>query len=531
MSDIEKLSGELTPEAEQLRALGYEQQFDRKMGLWSNFALGFLYLSPLVGVFSLFAPGVSTGGPVSIYWMLIVGAGQFLVTLVFGEVVSQYPLAGGLYQWGRRLWNGRYAWILSWIYVFAVIVAITTTALFSPNFVVALFSDAQSLDSGAGPLAQALIAVGMIVVCLLLNVGGTKALSQIAKVGLVAELSGVILVGLYLLLFNRHQPFSVFFDTLGAGADGEGYVWAFLGSSIVGLVLCYGFEACGEVAEEVPNPGRRIPLAMQLTVVVGSISAFFSFAGYLLAAPDLPAIVSGDIGNPIPAILFSSLGVIGTKIFLVVALISFIACVMGQQAAASRLVYSFARDNMFPGSQRFAKMSQKRRVPLNALVAVNVLPIFIIVFVYFQPDSLLRIAAFQVLAVYCAFQMVVFASLRMRLKGWRPAGQFALGRAGTPITIGALIYGVLAMVLLAMPTGDGPFYDQWIALIGFAVVAGVGLVYLFTRNPDRNKTGPEGDAIEVAERMRETAAASRPGGDAGSRGRRSGGRAKEGSQL
>lgn len=507
MSTSEKLSGGLTPEAEQLKALGYEQRFDRKMGLWSNFALGFVYLSPLVGVFSLFAPGLVAGGPPSIFWILIVGAGQFLVALVFGEVVSQYPLAGGLYQWGRRLWNGRYAWILSWIYVFAVIIGITTTALFSSDFVVALFADPASLSTGASPLAKVLIAGGLILVCTLFNARGTKTLSRIAKIGLVAELSGVIVVGLYLLLFNRRQPFSVFFDTLGAGTNGQGYVWAFFGASIVGLVLCYGFEACGEVAEEVPNPGRRIPFSMQLTVVVGSLSAFFSFAGYLLAAPDLPAIVSGEISNPIPAILLSSLGLVGTKVFLVAALISFIAGVMGQQAAASRLVYSFARDSMFPGSRHFAKMSRKRHVPLNALIVINVLPVFIIIFVYFRPDSLVRIAAFQVLAVYCAFQMVVLASLRMRLKGWRPAGQFALGKAGMVITIGALTYGVFAMVLLAMPTGDGPFYDRWIALIGFAVIAGVGLVYLFTRNPDRNKTGPEGDAIEVAERMRSAALA------------------------
>lgn len=496
-------------ETEQLKALGYEQQFDRKMGFWPNFALGFLYLSPLVGVFSMFAPGVSTGGPLSIYWLLIVGAGQFLVTLVFGEIVAQYPLAGGLYQWGRRLWNGRYAWVLSWIYLFAVIIALTTAALFSPNFVIALFADTDSLSTPASPLAQALISGGMILVCLLLNLGGTKTISQIAKVGLVAELGGVILVGLYLLLFNRHQPFSVLFDTLGAGSGGGGYVWAFLGSAIVGLITCYGFEACGEVAEEVPNPGRRIPFAMQMTVAVGSISAFFSFAGYLLAAPDLPAIVSGELGNPIPAILLSSLGVVGTKIFLCVALLSFIACVMGQQAAASRLVYSFARDRMFPGSHRFNKLSKRRHVPRNALIAVNVIPIFLIIYVYFQPDALVRVASIQVLAVYCAFQMVVLASLRMRLKGWRPAGQFLLGKAGLPVTIAALTYGVAAMVLLAMPTGDGPFYDRWIALIGFAVVVAVGLTYLLTRKPDRNAIGPEGDAIEVADRMRAAAAAQR----------------------
>ncbi|MCQ8193930.1 amino acid permease [Streptomyces rugosispiralis] len=73
----------------------------------------------------LFAVGLSTGGGPSIFWIAIVGLGQFLVALVFGEVVSQFPLAGGLYQWVRRLWNGRYAWFTAWTYICCITIGIT----------------------------------------------------------------------------------------------------------------------------------------------------------------------------------------------------------------------------------------------------------------------------------------------------------------------------------------------------------------------------------------------------------------------
>ena len=47
-----------------LAALGYSgTDFHRSMSLWSNMALGFTYLSPLVGVYSLFAYSLSLGGP------------------------------------------------------------------------------------------------------------------------------------------------------------------------------------------------------------------------------------------------------------------------------------------------------------------------------------------------------------------------------------------------------------------------------------------------------------------------------------
>lgn len=495
-------------DAELLAVLGYEQKFDRKVSLWGNFALGFVYLSPLVGVVSLFAVGLATAGGPSIFWIGIVGVGQFLVALVFGEVVSQFPLAGGLYQWVRRLWNGRYAWFNAWIYICTITIGITSTALFSSDFLASLFAgtaDAPSISST--PTQRLWIAIGMTVVCLICNCFGTRTLALISKIGLAAELIGIVVVGLYLLIFERHNSVSIFFQTSSSNHDN--YFMAFIAASLVGLFLFYGFEACGEIAEEVPNPSRSIPRAMQLTVAVGGVAALLAFVGYALAAPDLGSILSGKDTNPIPSILQSSLGIVGTKAVLTVIITSFIAGVMSQQAAASRIVFSFARDDMFPGSRVFSKISRKHRVPMNALLAVNVAPVLIYVFVYYSPDSLTKIVAFQVLAGYAAFMMVVLAALRMRLKGWRPAGAWTLGRWGLLVNVAALAYGVLGMILLAWPTGGAgtSFVDQWIALVGFLVVSAVGLVYLLTAKPERKSTAPEGDAMEVAERLRNRAAA------------------------
>ena len=105
-----------------------------------------------------------------------------------------------------------------------------------------------------------------------------------------------------------------------------------------------------------------------MTILVGAVSALFSFGGYVLAAPDLEAIVAGEIADPIPAILESSLGVAGAKVFLVVAILAFISCVLSLQAAASRLLYSFARDGMLPGHAWLSKVSERSKVPSNALI-------------------------------------------------------------------------------------------------------------------------------------------------------------------
>jgi amino acid transporter len=490
----------------QLAALGYSGQFERSMGLWANMALGFTYLSPLVGVYSLFAYSLSIGGPPAIWWIVIVGVGQLLVSLVFGEVVSQYPLAGGIYPWTRRLWNRRYAWIVSWVYIWAIIVTVTSVAEFGGGFVAALFS------IEATPGVALATAVGLLLIAFAVNYSGTRNLARIAKIGLAAELIGVIVLGLYLLLFQREQPFSVFFDTMGVG-DGSGYLGPFLAASLSGLFLFYGFEACGDVAEEVADPTRRIPRAMILTILVGGVSGLLSYAGYVLAAPNLPAIVAGEDADPIPSILESTLGTAGSKVFLVVTVTAFISCVLSLQAAGSRLLYAFARDRMLPASGWLAHVSSRHAVPTNALLVVCVVPALICVFVFWQPDSLPRVTAFAVLGIYIAFQAVVLAALRQRLKGWRPAGLWNLAGAGMVVNVLALAYGIFAIVLLVKPApGTVTFLDRWVVAIGLAIVAGTGLLYLVIARPDRHSAGiPEGDAREVAAQLRQIRRDAPPG--------------------
>ena len=62
-SDASPTSPPTAAEEAHLVALGYSgKDFHRSMSLWANLALGFTYLSPLVGVYSLFAYSLTLGG-------------------------------------------------------------------------------------------------------------------------------------------------------------------------------------------------------------------------------------------------------------------------------------------------------------------------------------------------------------------------------------------------------------------------------------------------------------------------------------
>ena len=115
--------------------------------------------------------------------------------------------------------------------------------------------------------------------------------------GFICELVGAIVVGGYLLLFARHQPLKVLLDTT-LRAHPRQLLPAFLASSLAAMFCYYGFEACGDVAEETPDASRMIPKAMRMTIYVGGAAATWVCLAFVLSIPDIGAVISGQDTDP-----------------------------------------------------------------------------------------------------------------------------------------------------------------------------------------------------------------------------------------
>lgn len=483
-------SGVIDSDAEQLARLGYKSEFRREMTLWENFALGFTYLSPVVGIYSLFSSSLAVGGPPMIWALLVAGVGQFLVALVFGEIVSQYPLAGGVYPWARRLWGRKWAWMTGWIYIMALFATIGGVTYGAAPYTAILAGFEPSTEN------TVLFALLVILVATIINMMGTKVLARAAMIGFIAEILGAVFVGGYLLIFERHHGIGVIFDTFGANTDGS-YLGAFLAASLIGVYQYYGFEACGDVAEEVPNPGRRIPKAMRRTIYIGGVAATFVCLALLLSVVDYREVIEGRVqGDVVPILLKNAFGGVGSWLVIGVVLISFLSCAMSLQAAASRMVYAYARDHMIFGSGIFSRFSNTRHVPPYALILAGIVPGIVVLSALVSTDALVKIISFAAVGIYIAFQMVVLAALRARLKGWQPSGEFTLGGWGLLVNVLALAYGVAAIVNIAWPrTPDAAWYDNYIVLLSMAIVLGVGFFYMLTHRPYCRSSAAHGDAI------------------------------------
>lgn len=350
------------------------------------------------------------------------------------------------------------------------------------------------LGFASTPVLAGWIAIALVAISTLINFAGTKVLARVAMFGFICEILGAIAVGSFLLLFHRHQPITVVFDSYGAAKDGH-YAPAFLAAAITGLFTCYGFEACGDVAEETPNPGVAIPKAMKSTIYIGMSASVFVCLALILSLPDIYAVMQGRSPNPIEDALLAAFGPMGAKLVVVVVLISFLSCILSLQAAASRMVHAYARDDMVVASGWLRRVSSRHRVPINALALSGIIASAILILGMFFADTIATIVSFAVVGIYAGFQMVVIGALVARTRGWRPRGRFQLGRWAWPVNIAGLVWGMGAIVAMLRPAEAQPWwYMTWAMALTFAAVVVSGLVYMFVVRPHERSNSPAGDA-------------------------------------
>jgi amino acid transporter len=473
-SDVETMGG---ADERQLAALGYRQQLSRSLGLLSNFAVGFTYLSPIVGVYTLFAFGLATAGPAYIWTYPIVLIGQFLVVFTFAEVASQFPIAGGIFQWSKRLVGPRYAFMSGWLYTMALLITVAAVAYGANTYAAPLFGWENNETSTIA------VAVAVIVLGGVLNMLGIRRLAILARLGVVVEIAGTVGLAVWLLLTDRQQDVGVIFQSGGAG--GGDYVGAFLAAALAAVWVFYGFEACGDIAEEVHDPSTKVPRAMIWTLAVGGAVTIFLVFALILAVPDIGAVISGADATPIDSILASQFGDAGSKVALALILFAFVSCTIAIQGASIRLVYSFARDGMIPASGALSRVSPRFHMPPGAVLVATIIPAII---TFLPSATVAKIITFAVIGIYLGFQSVVLASIVARRRGWVPSGKFNLGRWGMTVNVLALVYGISAIVILSIktPAATDEFFDKWLVPISAAIVAVLGLIWLLVARPKEN---------------------------------------------
>jgi amino acid transporter len=205
--------------------------------------------------------------------------------------------------------------------------------------------------------------------------------------------------------------------------------------------------------------------------------------------------MSGKDKDPIVTLLRAAMGEIGFRAVIVVVLVSFISCLLSLQAAASRLIFAYARDQMIIGSKYLSRLSPGKHVPATALLVMGGIPALIALSALWLEDAVATIISFAAIGIYISFQMIVLAALIARAKGWRPSGPFTLGAWGWLVTLLGLGYGLGAIVNMLWPRSpQDPWYSNYAMLVTSAGVLALGALYMVAAKPYERGQAPAGDA-------------------------------------
>jgi amino acid transporter len=471
-------------DAERLHELGYGQELARRLRGLDTAAIGFAAISPVVGLYAVVLVGTTVAGPAWVWVLPVALAGQCLLLAVYAELASEFPVAGGAYQWPRRLIGDAYGWFTGWVAICAYAVANTTIAYLGAPWALTLL--------GVEPSPNAVVAMGVVLVLVCAAVGalGIETLRRVVRAGIAAEALASVALGLLLLLAFRENDVSVLGETLGAETVSGGSVGAgLLAALAVGGWVFIGFDACVGVSEETRSAARRVPRAIWIAMLaVGAIVILNAFA-VALAHPDLPAVVAGEDADPVGTAVVTALGGWAEKPFAAVVLVAFLACGMAAQAATARAIFSIARDDVLPGAG-FLRRVDRRGTPGGAIVTTAVIAALGLL-LGLDSAAVGSLIAFGTAAIYVAFLLVALAALIARLRGtWVPAGAVRLGRAGLVINVLAVAWLAFEAVNISWPRTSlappgAPVYQVWAAPIVLAAITLAGLAYLVLARPHR----------------------------------------------
>jgi amino acid transporter len=469
-----------------LESFGYKQELKRSLSFWTNFAVGFAFISPVVGLYAIIALATFAAGPAWVWALPIVLAGQLLVASVFAELASQYPIAGGVYQWTRRLTGATYAWFAGWIYVWTLMLTVTAVAYFGSVWLASVFDATPSANG------QVVWAFALLIVTTFVNAVGLNPLKYVVNVGIAAECIASVLIGLLLLLFFRNHPISYLWEGLGAQAsfNSGSYFAAFLAAIAISGWAFVGFDSCGSVSEETQDPMRRVPRAILFSLLsVGAVIILNSIA-IGLSFDDTKAVMSGEVLDPVTPAVTDAFGSWAEKPFELVVLAAFIACGIAVQATATRVLFSLSRDRMLPASSVLSRVGGNK-VPLGALAVASVVSACGLLF-GLNARAVNTLITFGSGGYYITFWLVCAAALYARLSGrWVPAGRFSLGRFALPVNIAAVAWLTFEAINIAWPrevlaVPGAKFYQVWAIVLIFGVLSVIGLIYvLVTRPQDR----------------------------------------------
>lgn len=472
-----------------LESLGYRQQLRRSLGFVSMFTVSFSVISITTGIFTNLGFGLANLGPAAIWTWPIVVAGTLILSLILAELGSRIPIAGIGYQWGARLVSPGLGWVMAVIIFSAFMLASggETLLLIAP-----LIADVFNI-SATNVAHMVLISIGVFALVAVINIFSVRLTARVNNVSLVTELVGTVVLGVTLLvafLTSHHQPHTASFLFSTTNPAHNKALYGFAIAALMSIFTITGMESASDLGEEGVGVRRSVPRAIIGSVALSGIFGMITLICVALAIPNLTATATSP--TPIAYITNYWLGTAWGKVFIIFIIYSVFALIVVSIAAMARLLFSLARDNMFPGSHVVGKVNDRTKTPITAILITTFLFVVVMLIAAKFPSTYVILISSTPILVYVGYLILTIAYAVRRNRISHIPTAFNLGKWAAPVFILTGIYLVAALCVLTIP------HVFLSADKTAAIVIAIGIVYYFAYLQRKIRRGEAGRSLVQA---------------------------------
>ena len=390
---------------------------------------------------------------------IIGGIVSLLGGLCFAELGASRPVAGGMVVY----LNEAYHPVVGFAFGFTSLLlsgagSIAALAIAIPVALKSFFN--------INDLIVKCIAIVLIIGLTIYNYFGVKQGSILQNISMIAKLVPIAIIMIAALLFGKQTPNLSLMPVDGSAVSLNSILGMIAFATVATLWAYDGWSNLNNVAEEMKNPKKNVPLSLIISIVgISIIYTLFNFCIYkVVPQNEVVSMINGGnfyLGTEAAKRIFGSLGAVIVVTGMVIAMFS---SLNGMIIAFPRIYYAMAKEGHFFKS--YGQLHPKYKVPTTALIGQAVICIILVMLRNLDQLTSLVIFAEMIFNILVIVAVIIYRKKYHELE--RP---YKIWGYPYTVIITAIIYVGLMLNSL--------FEDPLTAVIGLVVPVIGAFVYFY----------------------------------------------------
>ena len=202
----------------------------------------------------------------------------------------------------------------------------------------------------------------VILFCVAINAFISGLLPKFEGVILILHIVGFFAILIPLVVLGPHDNAADVFTTFLNEGEWQTQGLSFFVGLLGNVFAFFGADGAIHMSEEIANAPVVVPRSILLSMVINGVLGFGMIIAVLFCLGDLESALQTPTGYPYIEIFYQATGSLAGSAIMTSIIIALSLCAtVGIMASASRMLWSFARDNGLPFSRWLSSVNLKVR--------------------------------------------------------------------------------------------------------------------------------------------------------------------------